>query len=92
MVFSKWGKAFVIVLVSLMISHIPQVASATVVGGEMISTMDVVETLSRDEAEAKVRSYLDRKEFRSELIKLGVSPEEVSMRVGSDDLVYGFCG
>ncbi len=70
------------VFMAFLASNIPHVAAAEV-SEHMISTMDVVETLSREQTEQKVRAFLDRDDVKKEFVKLGVSPEEISLRMAS---------
>lgn len=49
----------------------------------MISTMTVLSNLSRSEKEADVALYFQREDVRAELIKKGLSFEEVSSRIAS---------
>jgi hypothetical protein len=82
MIQSKFVKVFLITLLSLLISHFPDVAFGAV-AEQMISTTDVVESQSRTQVEAKIQSYLDREDLQKELKKLGVSPTEVKERMAS---------
>lgn len=67
------------VLMSLILSNLPSLASAT----EMLPTTVVVTELNRAEAQRKVETYLEQEQVRNELIKRGVSPDEVSLRLAS---------
>jgi hypothetical protein len=79
---SGFSKFFWAVLMAIMISSIPHVVMAET-AERMISTTEVVSTLSRVDAEARVRSYLDRKDLQEGLVKMGLSPTEISKRVAS---------
>ena len=79
---SGLSKVFWAVLMAIMISSIPHVVVAET-AEQMISTSDVVLSLNRAEAEARVRSYLERQDLQDGLKKLGLSPTEVSKRVAS---------
>jgi hypothetical protein len=79
---AKIYKTFLTIFMAFMISNLPHVVFAET-ADQMISTTEVVESLTRSQAEAKVRSYLDRQDFQSELVKMGLSPAEVSKRVAS---------
>jgi hypothetical protein len=48
---------------------------------KMIPTSIVAEQLSRAQAQTKVQDYLNRDDIKKELLKRGVSPEEVSQRL-----------
>ena len=75
----KYTKTLLAICLAVLISDVPRVASAE----QMLTTMEVVENLSRKKTEEKVRSYLDRQEVQTELVKFGLSPTEVSSRVAS---------
>ena len=79
---SKFGKIILAAVLSLTISHFPEVAFGAI-AEQMTSTMEVVDSLSRSQAEAKIQSYLDREDLQSELKKLGISPTEVTQRMAS---------
>lgn len=79
---SKYGKLFWAVLLSSTLSSIPQIVFAEV-QGEMIATTAVVESLTRTQAEERVRGHLQRQDLQNELLKLGLSPDEVSSRLAS---------
>jgi hypothetical protein len=79
---SRYSKFFIATLMALMISNIPHVAAAEV-AEKMIPTIEVVESLTRAQAEAKVQSYLDRQDVQVELKKLGLSAAEMSQRMAS---------
>lgn len=49
----------------------------------MISTSEVVADLTRADSEKAVLTFLDRSEVREQLTKLGVNPEEASVRMAS---------
>ena len=82
MIQSKFYRIFIVALLSLTLSHFPEVAFGAV-AEQMISTTEVVETLSRTQVEAKIQSYLDREDLQKELKKLGISPTEVTERMAS---------
>lgn len=78
----KFYKFFLVAILSLTISHIPEVAFGAVVE-EMISTTDVVESLSRTQVEAKIQTYLERADVQKKLKELGISSAEVTQRMAS---------
>ncbi len=72
-------------MVTLM-SHIPNVVMADEMisaRNEMISTNMVLANMSRAEAEQEVNAYLQKDEVRAQLLKQGVSADEVSSRLAS---------
>lgn len=86
MTFSKYSKVFWIFTLSLIMSHMPEVAAATATlppAEQMISTNSAVEMLSRSETESKVREHLQNEQLRTALQEHGVSADEVSSRLAS---------
>ena len=79
---SKFYRFFIVMCLSLTLSHFPEVAFGAV-AEQMISTTEVVESLSRTQVEAKIQSYVDRGDVQKELKKLGISPTEVTQRMAS---------
>ncbi len=69
-------------IMSLLMAHIPEMASAEI-APKMISTQEFVEQMSRQQAEAKVIAQLDREEVQVELKKYGVSAADAKMRLAS---------
>ncbi|NJM10237.1 MAG: PA2779 family protein [Bdellovibrionaceae bacterium] len=70
------------VFMAAIMTNIPYMAWAEQ-ASQMIPTMVVVEQMSETQARQKVQSFLNREDFRKELVKRGVSPEEVSSRISS---------
>ena len=69
-----------------MLSNVPQIAFAEVaekVVEKMITTTEVVESLSRSEIEKRVRTHLSDQDVQNEFSKLGLSSEEISSRMAS---------
>lgn len=56
---------------------------ATTKQNSLISTGTLVEELSRDEAQAQVRVYLEREDVKRALVEKGVAPEEASRRLAA---------
>lgn len=75
----KYLKIFCVALMSVIMTQAPQVAMAD----QMISTSAVVAEMSRAEAEQKVQSVLQMQEVQQQLLKQGVSADEISKRVAS---------
>ena len=82
MIQSKSIRFFIVFLLSLTLSHFSEVAVAAT-AEQMYSTTEVVESLSRTQAEAKIQSYLDRADLQNQFKKLGISPTEMSARMAS---------
>jgi hypothetical protein len=69
-----------VLVLSLMLSHLPQVAIAE---SQMIPTAQVAEEMSRAEAQAQVETFLKKPELREALIARGISPDEASSRLAA---------
>lgn len=67
-------------MMCFVLSNIPAIAVAN---QAMISTQAVVAELDRAQTEQKISEYLSRTEVKEELMKRGVSAEEVSSRLAS---------
>lgn len=78
--FPKHFRNCCVLVLSLMLSHLPQVAFAE---SQMISTAQVAEELSRTEARQQVENYLEKPELRKALLARGISPDEVSARLAT---------
>jgi hypothetical protein len=74
--------SLVAVFMALLISHLPQVASAQV-AEQMIATSEVVKELTRAQAEQNVRAKIEKAEVKSKLEALGISTEEVTKRLAT---------
>ena len=79
---SKFLKSALILFMALLISNIPRIASAEI-AKEMITTAEVVEVMTREQAEANVLAQIEREDVSSELKKLGITTEEVTNRMAS---------
>lgn len=82
---SKPKKAAVFFM-AILISNIPNVVLAENLirsKNEMISTSTVLAEITRTEAEKNIRDFLQKSDVQGELIKHGVSPDEVSARLAS---------
>jgi len=83
---SRTKKQICIGVMSVMMSHIPNVVLADELiaeHNEMISTGMVLANESRADAEQQINDYLQNANVRAELLKQGVSPDEVSSRLAS---------
>lgn len=74
----KGLRLFCCVFMSLFISNVPALAA-----DGMISTATVVGDLSRAQAQQNVQNFVNQSQVREELVKRGVSPEEVTSRLAS---------
>ena len=82
---SSISKNITIATLAVLMSHIPNVALADVViqKQEMISAGSVLADISREEAAKEVKNYLSKTEVQAELMKHGLTADEVSTRLAS---------
>ena len=66
--------------ISFTLTHVPMMKSAH---AGMISTNDAVTEMTRAESHQKVADFLKRDDVKKQLMKLGVSSDEASLRVAS---------
>lgn len=84
MQFNNRVRFFTVGVLSLSLSHVPQVAVAeTVQANKMISTTDVLAQFDRKSTEAKVASYLSQEQIEQKLVEQGVSSNEAKARIAS---------
>lgn len=78
-------RLFVIIGLTLLLSHIPNLAVAAVAlqSGQMIPTSVLVADLTRDQAQSRIQNYLAQGELRQKLAERGLSADEISTRVAS---------
>ena len=78
-------RLFVISVLTLLLSHIPNVAVAEVAlqSGQMVPTSILVADLTRAQAQSRIQNYLDQKELRQNLADRGLSADEISTRLAS---------
>ena len=79
-------KTSTIATLTLLMSHIPNVALADSLLSRsegMIATSSVLADISREEAQNDVRNYISKSEVQSELMKHGLSADEVDSRLAS---------
>lgn len=81
----KLSSRAVAVFMSAIMTNVPYLAWADALQAptEMVSTATVVEQMNRSEIEQKVQNFLSQNEVRSEFVKRGVSPDEVTARIAS---------
>lgn len=65
-------------MISFSLIELPMMKSAH---AGMITTDAVVEVMTRTQTEAKVMEFMSRGDVKEQMVKLGVSPEEASVRV-----------
>jgi hypothetical protein len=75
------------VLLAILMSQLPYVAAAEMLPErapvEMIPTATIVEQMSRAEARQRVERVLGDQEIRTKLAELGMSPDEMSVRLAT---------
>lgn len=76
---------FTIAVLSLSLSHLPNVVFAETIQAQkkMISTSEVLENFDRKIAQEKVANYLSQKDVEQKLVEQGVSIVEAKARVMS---------
>lgn len=81
---SKMSRNLCAFFMALLISNVPAVAaSESVVSGKMISTEAVLQDLSRDQAEVRVKMFLNSLQVKRVLLARGLDSEEISSRLAS---------
>jgi predicted neutral ceramidase superfamily lipid hydrolase len=78
----KLFKQALALFLALVMSHLTETALAAT-PGQMVSTVEYVEQVTRAQAEEQIRSQVNRVDVRKELERLGVSPDEVSAKMAS---------
>lgn len=75
---------FTVGILSLSLSHLPQVVFAeTIQNNKMVSTAEVLERFNRKTTEDKVSSYLNQKQIEQKLVEQGVTVSEAQARIAS---------
>lgn len=74
-------RIFLAFIISFTLSQAPLVVSRAEAG--MITTAEVVDNLGRQMHEQNVQSFLSRDDVKSQLTKMGISPDEAQRRVAS---------
>jgi hypothetical protein len=82
MKFSKTFSVSVCIFMSTILSNVPAIAMVESANA-MISTNAVVTELTREQNQAKINNFLSRSDVRNELMKRGLSSEEVTQRLAS---------
>lgn len=85
MQFTKRFRFLVVVTITVMLSHLPNVAFAEVAltQNQMVSTSVLVDELSREQTEQKVISYLNKDDVKQKLMDNGISADEANSRIAS---------
>lgn len=83
--FHQKTKLFVVTGLTVLMSHVPNIAVAEVAmqSGRMIPTNMVIADMTREQAQSKIQSYLDQNDLRQKLADQGLSADEVSARLAS---------
>lgn len=71
-------RSMLCLMISFSLVEIPMINSAH---AGMITTNAVVEVMTRTQTEQKVVEFMSRGDVKEQMIKLGVSPEEATVRV-----------
>ena len=86
---SSLTKTFTIAAMTILMSHIPDVVLAETVtapiqmSGQMISAGSVLADITRENAQKDVENYISKTEVQSELMKHGLTADEVNSRLAS---------
>lgn len=86
MINPKLKKIVCATFMALVVSNIPNVVlaeSLNISKNEMISASTALSEITRSEAENNIREYFQKSKVQNELIRQGVSPDEVSERLAS---------
>jgi len=78
---SKSLSVLVSIFMSVMMSNLPGIAVAET--ARMIPTVNVVNDITREQAEQKISEFLKRSDVRNELMKRGLSADEANQRLAS---------
>jgi hypothetical protein len=73
-------KGLCIWFLSVSLSHLPNVAFAN---SQMISTSQVVEQMSREQAQEKVTNFVQRADVQEMLVAQGISAHEANARLAT---------
>lgn len=81
----KRTRAWIIFVMSLLLSHLPNVAAAEVLmtAGQMVPTSVLVADLNRVQAQEKIQNFLDQKQIQEKLAARCLSADEISVRLAS---------
>lgn len=85
MKFKIQTRMLVVTGMTVLLSHLPNVAVAEVVlyKDKMVPTQIMVAELTRAEAQSKIENYLNQSELRQKLSERGLSADEISVRLAS---------
>jgi hypothetical protein len=77
-----FSKMLLVLMISFSLVELPIMKSSVAHAG-MISTTEAVAHLSRTQGEKSVSEFLGRSDVKDQLIKLGVTPAEATLRLAS---------
>ncbi len=82
---SSLTKTFTIAAMTILMSHIPDVVLAETVttSRQMISAGSVLADITRENAQKDVENYISKTDVQSELMKHGLTADEVNSRLAS---------
>ncbi len=85
---SKLSRAVCVWVMCFLISPVPNVMAADVIISEshkksMVSTSELLTEMDQKQTEAELREYFQNSQVQAELIKRGVSPDEISTRLAT---------
>ena len=83
---SNLTKTLTITGLTLLMSHIPDVALADTLiqnKAEMISASSVLADITRENAQKEIESFISKTEVQAELMKQGLTADEVNLRLAS---------
>ena len=86
MLLTKRSKLAITIVLTFLMSHLPNVAAAEKLAaqqGEMISTDVVVHNFNRQRTEQDILNYLSKDKAKETLMANGISAEEASARIAS---------
>ena len=84
--FSRISKNVVVLAVSVLLSHVPEVVVASnslPATHQMISTQTVLNDLTRSDSEQKINEFLQTSNAKNEMMMQGISSDEASARLAS---------
>lgn len=87
---SALTKVFTIATMTILMSHVPDVVLAntiiqkkTQMSGQMITAASVLADITRENAQKDVENYISKTDVQAELMKHGLTADEVNSRLAS---------
>ncbi len=82
---SSLTKVFTIAAMTILMSHVPDVVLADIMiqKSQMIPASSVLADITRENAQKDVENYISKTEVQSELMKHGLTADEVNSRLAS---------